>query len=150
MIKAGFNFATGVPCGVQKYIIATLSDHKKIKHLKAARESEAIGIAAGAYLAGKKPIVYMQNSGLLNIINDITSLLLAYKIPVLMLVSWRGTKGEDAPQHFINGRITEPIIKKIDLPYLVLNRDNLSEAAAFAKNQIGKRQSAIILINRHI
>ena len=103
--KKGFNFVTGIPCGVQKHIIRNFSQDKKIKHVQAVRESEAIGIAAGAVLSGKKSIVYMQNSGFFDSINDITSLLMTYKLPVLFLITWRGAPGEDAPQHLINGNI---------------------------------------------
>lgn len=49
----------------------------------------------------------MQNSGLMNSLNDLSSLLITYKIPILFIVSWRGAPGEDAPQHLINGIATK-------------------------------------------
>ncbi|MFA6404712.1 MAG: hypothetical protein WCW03_01815 [Candidatus Paceibacterota bacterium] len=57
-IESGVNFATGVPCGVLKHIIRNLNNDTRVLHVPANRESEAIGLAAGAYLAGKTPIVY--------------------------------------------------------------------------------------------
>lgn len=147
LTSAGFNFASGVPCGVQKYIIANLSRNPQVKHIPAVRESEALGIAAGAYLAGKKPVVYMQNSGLMDSINTITSLLIPYKIPLLLTVSWRGAPGEDAPQHFINGRITTKALDAIGTPYQVLTKKNMDSAVALSvKWMKEKRLPAVILI----
>jgi len=69
-LEAGVDFASGVPCGVLRHIIRNLVDDAGILHVAANRESEAIGLAAGAYLAGKTPVVYMQNSGLFSASND--------------------------------------------------------------------------------
>ena len=122
--------------------------NSKIIHLPATRESEAIGICAGASLAGKKPVVYMQNSGLMNSINDITSLLLAYRIPILLLVSWRGAPGEDAPQHFINGRVTFPILKLLKIPFRLLNHNNVVEAIDYCDQKIREKKVAALIIER--
>jgi len=124
LVRQGIDFATGVPCGVQKYIIESLSSRSEVTYVPATRESEAIGIAAGAYLAGKRPVVYMQNSGLLECINDISSLLLSYKIPALLSVSWRGAPGEDAPQHFINGMATSLILNDIGVSNFILKSED--------------------------
>jgi sulfopyruvate decarboxylase subunit alpha len=144
----GINFASGVPCAVQKEIIANLSTDKEIIHIPATREEEAIGIAAGAYLGGKKPVVYMQNSGLGNSINAIASLLIAYKIPVLLLVTWRGYPGEDAPQHLPMGRATTQILKALEIPYYILRKQNV-EKVVFNSIQYMDKKSlpvAILLI----
>lgn len=150
LTDAGFNFATGVPCGVQKYIIANLSKNQKIKHVPATREAEAVGIAAGAYLAGKTPLVYMQNSGLMDCLNDITSLLITYKIPVLLLVSWRGAPGEDAPQHLVNGRITIKILRVIGIPTQILRKTGMQKTVLWVKKMMKKKgMPAVILIKRN-
>jgi len=149
LIHQGIDFATGVPCGVQKYIIESLSSSPEVVHIPATRESEAIGIAAGAYLAGKRPIVYMQNSGLLECINDISSLLICYKIPALLSISWRGAPGEDAPQHFINGAVTPSILTAIGIPFLILNNENLEFVTRKACFEMEKlRKPIAILIRR--
>lgn len=149
LTNAGFNFASGVPCGVQKYIIANFSYNSRVQHIPAVRESEAIGIAAGAFLAGKKPVVYMQNSGLMTSVNDITSLLICYKIPILLLVSWRGAPGEDAPQHFINGKSTIKVLNSIDIPFIILTKKNMKLAISSSKKWLEKKQTpAVILIKK--
>lgn len=149
--EIGVNFVSGVPCGVQKYIILNFSNDPEIVHIPANKESEAIGIAAGAFLAGKMPTVYMQNSGLMNSINDITSLLIPYKIPLIFLVSWRGTAGEDAPQHFINGKCTKGVLEKIGVSVKILDKKNTKEITLFAREWVGRKKiPMVILIKRKI
>ncbi len=142
----GINFATGVPCGVQKYIIANLSSDPEILHTPATRESEAIGIAAGASLANKKPVVYMQNSGLLNCLNDLTSLTIAYQIPMILIVSWRGASGEDAPQHLVNGQATIKILDNIGIPVQILTKENMKSVVFSSVRLAEKRQSPVVIL----
>ena len=71
--KYGFNFFTGVPCSHLTSVINGVINSKKIKYVGATSEGEAIGIASGAWLAGKKSVVMIQNSGLGNTINPLTS-----------------------------------------------------------------------------
>ncbi|NHI91956.1 MAG: sulfopyruvate decarboxylase subunit alpha [Candidatus Lokiarchaeota archaeon] len=146
----GIDFATGVPCGVQKNIIYNLINDPDIIHISATREAEAIGIAAGAYLAGKKPVVYMQNSGLFNCSNDIASLLIPYKIPIFLSITWRGCPGEDAPQHLITGKATISLLKSINIPYFVIEKSNRNDiinklSLLFEKMEINQVPVVILL-----
>jgi phosphonopyruvate decarboxylase len=146
LINVGFNFVSGVPCAAQKYIIAYFSNNPKIQHIPATRESEALGITVGAYLAGKKPIVYMQNSGLMNSINDITSLLIPYKIPILFLVTWRGAPGEDAPQHIINGQSMIKVLDAIGIPAQILTKENMRLIIQSSKRWLKEKQTPMIIL----
>lgn len=121
----GVNFASGVPCGVLRHIIKNFSDDTAVLHIPANRESEAVGLAAGAYFGGKTPVVYMQNSGLFASSNDIASLLVPYKIPIFFVVSYRGCEGEDAVQHLTTGRATEALLQSFILPFVVFGEQNL-------------------------
>ena len=121
----GIDFATGVPCGVLKYVIRNIEEDRDIIHVPANRESEAIGIAAGAFFSGKRSVIYMQNSGLFSASNDIASLLVPYKIPILFLVSHRGCKGEDAIQHQVTGRGTEVLLRTLGLSYVTIDKLNM-------------------------
>ena len=123
LVEAGINFATGVPCGVLRSIIDFLVCDEHIQHVTVSRESEAIGVATGAYLAGRRPIIYMQNSGLFAASNDISSLLMPYRVPLLMVVTLRGSEGEDAPQHLVNGRATTPLLASFGIPYTVYDAE---------------------------
>ncbi len=110
--KNGFNFFSGVPCSYLTPIINGVINSKKIKYVGATSEGEAIGIASGAWLAGKKSVVMIQNSGLGNTINPLTSLNYPFKIPLLLITTWRGDpKIKDEPQHKLMGLITRDILK---------------------------------------
>lgn len=85
--------------------------------VRITREEEAIGISAGAHLAGVKSALLMQNHGFLAAINPIVSLAFLYKIPLLMLISYRGHLGERDPWQTQGGRLTEPVLKALDIPY---------------------------------
>lgn len=100
----GIDFGAGVPCAVLKGVLKHLMNDPEMTYIQAAREEDAVGIAAGAYLAGKHPIVLMQNSGLANCINAIASLCIPYKIPIVFLVSWRGCPEDEneVPYHYLS------------------------------------------------
>ncbi|MFA5942122.1 MAG: hypothetical protein WC798_00400 [Candidatus Paceibacterota bacterium] len=124
-LKFGVDFVSGVPCGVLRHIIKNFIDEPKMLHVSANRESEAVGLVAGAYFAGKTPIVYMQNSGLFAASNDIASLLVPYKIPVFFTVSYRGCEGEDAVQHLTTGGATEALLRSFGLPFVVFGGQDI-------------------------
>jgi len=126
-LKHGVNFAIGVPCGVLRHIIKNFDDDPRIFHIITNRESEAVGIAAGAYFGGKTPVVYMQNSGFFSASNDIASLLVPYRIPIFFIVSYRGCKGEDAVQHLTTGRSTTSLLESFNLPFKVFGNQSLKE-----------------------
>lgn len=127
--ELGVNFASGVPCGVLRYIIKNFDDDAAVLHVIANRESEAVGLAAGAYFGGKISVVYMQNSGLFSASNDIASLLIPYRTPIFFVVSYRGCEGEDAVQHLTTGRATERLLESFDLPFVVFGEQNLETLA---------------------
>lgn len=123
--ELGVNFASGVPCGVLRHVIKNFDDDAAVLHVIANRESEAVGLAGGAYFGGKTPVVYMQNSGLFSASNDVASLLIPYKTPIFFVVSYRGCEGEDAVQHLITGRATERLLESFGLPFTVWGNQNL-------------------------
>ena len=130
--EQGFNFSVGVPCSILKGVINYLSEDSDIPYIPSTREDEAIGIATGAYLARKKPVVLMQNSGLGNSIGTLASLVLLYEIPLLILISWRGYQGKDAPEHLIMGQSTVKLLKNIGVPTLILPNEKAEETISDA------------------
>jgi sulfopyruvate decarboxylase subunit alpha len=102
-----------------------------LPYIPATREDEAMGIATGSYLAGKQPVVMMQNSGLGSSINPLASLDILYRIPMLLLISWRGYQGKDAPEHLIMGESMLKLLDALGIPYQVISEDN-PEAAISA------------------
>lgn len=130
LIENDFRFFTGIPCSILRdFLLALKSNKKKTTHIIPSNEGEAMGIAAGYYLStGKVPVVYLQNSGLGNILDPLTSLFAkeVYNIPVLLLVSWRGEPDKkDEPQHIGMGNITEKFFNLIGIPYVILSTDKI-------------------------
>jgi len=119
------NFFTGVPDSTLKDFCAYVSDHTpKEQNIISANEGNAIALAAGYHLStGNIPLVYMQNSGLGNAVNPLTSLVDSevYRIPVLLLVGWRGQPGvHDEPQHKKQGKITLELLDVLGIAYKIL------------------------------
>lgn len=113
-----FDFVSGLPCGELRNFIAESGSDPEVVHVQTTNERESIGIAQGAWLAGRRPVLYMQNSGLFEASNDLGSLLIPCKTPALFIVSWRGAPGETATQHFTTGAATIPLLKSFGLPYI--------------------------------
>lgn len=123
----GFNFYSGVPCSFLKNLINYAIN--ECDYVMAANEGDAVAIASGAYLGGKKSVVLMQNSGLTNATSPLTSLNYSFQLPVLGFVSLRGEAGlNDEPQHELMGQITTEMLSlmKVKWEYLA---DDMSEAA---------------------
>ena len=144
----GFNYSTGVPCSILKDIILCLLCHPDIPYIPATREDEALGIATGAYLAGRKPIVLMQNSGLGSAINPLASLDILYKIPMLLLISWRGYQGKDAPEHLMMGEVTIKLLDDIGVPVHVISKDDPEAAIAASIKSMEEKQTPVAAILR--
>ncbi len=123
--KNKVNFFTGIPDSTLKYLCAYITDNlPKEKNIITANEGNAIGLASGYYLAtGKPAAVYMQNSGLGNGVNPLTSLTDkgVYSIPMLLIIGWRGEPGEkDEPQHIKMGKITLDQLDVLEIPYSIV------------------------------
>lgn len=142
----GINFYSGVPDSLLKDICAYISDHARTAdHVIAANEGAALALASGHYLATGRPgLVYLQNSGLGNLINPLTSLTDpdVYAIPALLLIGWRGEPGvHDEPQHRKQGRVMLATLDALEIPHAILPEDaaeatvTLSHAATVARQQ---------------
>ena len=115
LLACGFDFFTGVPCSLVASIIAEL-EHRGL-YLGETREDAALGVAAGAYLGGRLPAVIMQNSGLGVSLNALGSLHILYRMPCLLLVTWRGYEGKDAPEHLVMGAVLPGLLDLFGIPY---------------------------------
>ena len=91
-----------------------------VRLVLATREEEAFGIAAGLFLGGKRPTVMLQSSGLGNSLNALTSLLIPYRIPVLLVVSMRGDLGEWNAAQVPMGRAVRSILEAIEIPHVTV------------------------------
>lgn len=125
--KIGIRTITGVPDSTLKQFCdaVQLDAGKAFRHYVAANEGAAVGLATGEYLAARRPcLVYLQNSGLGNIINPLASIANreVYGIPMLFVVGWRGEPGvKDEPQHVYQGKVTRELLEVMDVPYSVMD-----------------------------
>lgn len=99
------------------HLIRLAEEDPAVQLVRLAKEEEAVGISAGAHFAGVKSALLMQNHGFLASINPIVSFAHLYKIPLLMLISYRGEFGERDPWQTQGGRSTEPILQALQIPY---------------------------------
>ncbi|MGE0681536.1 MAG: thiamine pyrophosphate-binding protein [Candidatus Binatia bacterium] len=142
--NSGFDFFTGVPCSLVKSLIATLEERGG--YIPETREDAAVGLAAGASMAGKQPMVIMQNSGLGVSLNALASLSLLYHFPCLLLITWRGYQGKDAPEHIIMGEISPRLLETLHVPYQILSAEAAAEAIGWAANAMKQTGKPVALL----
>jgi len=138
--SASFSPYMGVPCSVFTPLLNYLNESGRESYI-CTSEGEAMGLAGGFALSGRIPVVYMQNDGYGNAVNPLSSLQLLYKLPALLLISWRGLPGKkDAPQHMLMGETIERFLKLFDIPYKVLDeeKDDLDVLINEAKDHCTK------------
>ena len=120
--------------------------------VRLAKEEEAVGISAGAHFAGVKSAMLMQNHGFLASINGIVSFSQLYKIPLLMLISYRGTFGEKDPWQTQGGSATEPVLRALGIPHFFLDsiegvKKRIRQAQTLAESSL---QPVAVLLMRDL
>jgi len=117
--ELGFNFFTGTPCSYLKPFINYVIDTDGFEFIDSVNEGDAVAIAAGATVGGKRAVVMFQNSGLGNAVNPITSLTYTFNIPVMIITTLRGEPGgpADEPQHELMGQITTAMLETMKLKW---------------------------------
>lgn len=114
----GLDFVAGVPCSFLTPLINRVIASPRLRYVGATSEGEAVAISAGAALAGRRSAVIFQNSGLGNAVNPLSSLNTPFKIPSLIVTTWRGQPGlKDEPQHALMGRITQQLLDLLEIPH---------------------------------
>lgn len=122
--RRGIGFYAGVPCSFLTPLINRVASGRGGDYVGAASEGEAVAIAAGAWLGGRGTAVLCQNSGLGNAVNPLTSLNHPFRIPTLLVTTWRGEPGlKDEPQHALMGRITQELLRVVEVPHREFPRD---------------------------
>lgn len=158
--KIGIHTITGVPDSTLKQFCDAicLDRGKEWKHYVTANEGAAVGLATGGYLAtGRPSLVYLQNSGLGNIINPLASIANeeVYGIPMLFVVGWRGEPGvKDEPQHVYQGKVTCELLEVMNVPYSVIDETTsetqLQEIFVKAHRQLEKNGQYAFVVKKGI
>jgi sulfopyruvate decarboxylase subunit alpha len=150
LVAAGINFICTLPDWNMARLIERISKENGWIHVRLAREEEGIGICAGAYLTGKTPALVMQNGGLLNSANGLTTTSLQFGIPTLLVVYYAG----DINTRYFStvGDVTEPVLHALGIRYFVL-RERATVAQTIAGATVltmDSRRPVAVLINRDL
>ncbi len=144
--REGFDVFAGVPCSLAEDLIAVLESHPRLPYVETIREDVAAGLAGGAWLGGRHPVVVMQNSGLGTSLNALTSFSLMYGLPALLIVTWRGQDGKDAPEHHLSGAITEPLLGLLGIPHRVLSPASAAADVRWARTEMDACMQPVALL----
>ena len=144
--EAGINLVASVPDTHLLDLINLLYEDPEITHVPVGREEEGIGVCTGAYLGGKRTAMLMQNAGLMNSCNGLTTTALPFGIPMLLLIYYAGDMGDNA-FHML-GQLTEPVLQGLGIKYSVVRdaaRQKEQIAAAVISAEAYKRPVALLL-----
>lgn len=131
LARAGVDTVLTLPCSAFAGVLDALDGDARFEHLAMTSEAEGVGIAAGAWMSGRTPVLVVQNSGFCDAINPIGSLLDTFKIPVAFFVSCRGGFGvADEPQHALVGERFTGMVKALGLSMTVLPSEDAAAEAA--------------------
>jgi sulfopyruvate decarboxylase subunit alpha len=150
---AGSRHVVYVPDNPLSHVLRILRErHGDVATTLATREEEAFGIAAGLYLGGARPTVMLQSSGLGNSLNALTSLLLPYRIPALIVISMRGDAGEWNDAQVPMGRAVRPICDAIGLPHATAETPGATEETVrlLGQTAFGTRVPGACLLPRRL
>ncbi len=153
LLDCGVDFFAGVPDSLLKDICGYITDNSsKSENVITANEGSALSLATGHYLAsGKLSLVYMQNSGIGNVVNPLLSLTDSdvYSIPMLLMIGWRGEPGvKDEPQHVKQGKVTVELLETMGIEYRVVSSetDNIVDIIKECSQLTLKKQSPIAIV----
>ncbi|MDF9817049.1 thiamine pyrophosphate-binding protein [Streptomyces sp. SPB162] len=152
LTRAGHTHFTGVPCSLLKGFFRILERPGiPITYLPAPREDSALGVASGLAVAGARPVVLMQNSGLGYSLNVLTSFNLIYDVHLPIVVSWRGHDGKDAVEHDVIGRELTRLLDVFGLPWTVLDNEHPEDSVEeFLKLHDSGRSTAVLIVREGI
>src|SRR5260370_16026398 len=150
--KCGVGLVSGLPETWLVHLIRMAEDDPQMILVRLAKEEEGVGISAGAHFAGMKSAMLMQNHGFLASINGIVSFAQLYRIPLLMIISYRGHFGERDPWQTQGGGVTEPLLRSLGIPYAFLDdpekvAHRISEAHTWAYASL---HPAALLLTRQL
>jgi sulfopyruvate decarboxylase subunit alpha len=150
LVAAGINFICTLPDWNMARLIERISLENGWIHVRLAREEEGVGICAGAYLAGKTPALVMQNGGLLNSANGLTTTSLQFGVPTLLVVYYAG----DINTRYFStvGDVTEPVLQALGIRYYILReREAVMRTIAGATVlTMDSRRPVAVLLNRDL
>lgn len=150
MEAEGIDFVLSLPCNLLSGILSEIRK-RPIEHIPVCREEEGVGIAAGAVLGGRKPILVMQNSGLGNSINALMSLTYLYKLPLFILMSLRGDKAEEVLAQVPMGTKTPLLLEALKINFMtVKNKHDLRLLGPFIRKTFERNLINAAFLSREL
>lgn len=148
--ELGYRLVSGVPCSYLTPLIDCAIGSADQRYVGAANEGDAVAVAAGAELAGWRALAMFQNSGLGNAVNPLTSLTHTFRVPVLVIVTWRGEPGgaPDEPQHELMGAVTTRMLDLMEVPWAPFPTEarDVERALAAASRSMEERRRPFALV----
>jgi phosphonopyruvate decarboxylase len=152
LLDLGFDLFTGVPCSFLGELLALLEREAPDRYVAAANEGAALATACGATLAGRRAVVLLQNSGLGNLVNPLTSLATTFEIPVLLVIGYRGDPQArpDEPQHRLMGAATTAVLNALRVRHWRLpgTADEAVGVLRAAAAEVAAGRSAVVLVGK--
>jgi sulfopyruvate decarboxylase subunit alpha len=150
MKQAGIDFVCSLPDANLAKLLAAVDQENTFSHVTLCREEEGIGICTGAYIGGRKPALIMQNGGLLNSCNALTTTALNFNIPVLLMIYYAGDLGDEG--FAMLGSVTEPVLRGLNIRAFVLRRNE--EITATVKGAatlaVDSRRPVAVLLTKDV
>lgn len=144
LVDRGFAPFFGTPCGILAPLYQQLETAADL--CTVSREDNAVGVAAGAAMAGQSPVVLMQNSGLGQSVNALASLVVPYQIPMLLIVSMRGVPPDFTTENLVMGRLTEQLLAGAGIATTLLDAGNLAVQTDWARTLVVEHRSPAALL----
>src|SRR5260370_26528833 len=148
----GIRLLSALPETWLVHLIQNAEEDPQMTLVRLAKEEEGVGLSVGAHFGGVKSGMLMQNHGYLASINGIVSFAHLYKIPLLMLITYRGSFGERDPWQTQGGNVTEPLLRAMNIPYLFLDappsvEKRIAQAHTLAESSL---QPVALLLTREL
>lgn len=146
--SAGVRLVSALPETWLVHLVSLADEDPNMTLVRLAKEEEGVGISAGAHLAGVRSAMLMQNHGFLASVNSIVSLSQLYRIPLVMLISYRGEFGETDPWQTEGGGVTIPVLDALGIPWKRLDSPSEVEKSikdAFTLSSANLRPVALLL-----
>ena len=146
-LKRHVTLFSGVPDSTFGRSYNALAEDPDVRFVPAVREDSALGIASAAGLAGERGAVVMQNSGIGNVVNALTSFNLVYQVPALLIIGWRGYQGadRDAPEHAVMGEKSAAILDVLNIPHAVRDEPSWQPQVDDLISRMDAEQSPVAL-----
>jgi len=146
MVDNLISFVTTVPCKQLAGVISELEQRDDVQHMPCNKEDEGMGLCAGAYMGGKRPAIIMQNTAIGVTINTLVTLQQFYRMPLPMLISYRGELGEPVSCQVEMAVHTKALLNQLHIPtYHFHNQEDAKELDAILKYTFMSNKPVAIL-----